>query len=216
MKVLLFLAALTSLVFVSQITAQDTAKVEVVKFNWSMFDQSKLTTESGLPAEEFAVRTVRNNQIREKTIDEQSYDLRKMESAARRTSSAPPGKIFLYELKVKNLDGKTIKSFVWEYQIAKNSASPNASNRRFLCSEKIKAGDSKTLKIISHLPPANVVDASAKGNESKKDLAVEIIINRVEYTDGTIWKRAGWDDSKYRLVSPNNDEKLKFNDCAAL
>lgn len=216
MKVLIFLAMLTSLVFTDQITAQEAAKVEVIKFNWSMYDRRKVVNESALFEEETINRPGRNTRIREKTIEEQSRDLRRIESAAKRDAAAPSGSIFLYMLKLKNLDEKTIKSFIWEYQPVKESAPQNASSRRFLCVEKIKAGDSKTLRIISHLPPSNVVDASVSSSEAKKDFAVDVVINRVEYADGTVWKRVDWDDSKYRLDSAEITEKLKFNDCAPL
>ncbi len=216
MKVLIFLAVLTSLVFADQITAQDKAQVEVIKFRWSMYDRKKLINESALFNEEATNRPGRNNRMAEKTIEEQSHDLRRIESAARKTASAPSGNIFLYELKVKNLDEKTIRSFIWEYQPVKESTLQNASSRRFLCVEKIKEGDSKTLRIVSHLPPVNVVDAAVSGDESMKDFAVDVVINRVEYADGTVWKRVDWDDSRYMLDSTQIDRKLKNNNCAAL
>ena len=216
MKVLIFLAVLTSLVVADQITAQDRAKVEVIKFNWSMYDRKKVINDSPLFEEETINQPGKNTRIREKTIEEQSQDLRRIESAAKRDASAPTGKIFLYELKLKNLDEKTIKSFIWEYQPVKESAPQNISSRRFFCVEKIKAGDSKTLRIISHLPPVNIVDASDSNSEAGKDFAVDVVINRIEYSDGTVWKKADWDDSRYRLNSTQNIEKLKSNVCAAL
>lgn len=216
MKVSIVLAVLIMIVFAGQITAQDTARVEVVKFNWSMYDREKIINESAIFDVETPNPTVRNNRVREKTIEEQSQDLRRVESDARRAATAPRSNIFLYVLKIKNLDERTIKSFIWEYHPAEESASQNASSRRFLCVEKIKAGDSKTLRIFSHLPPVNVVDASAPNSESKKDFAVDVVINRVEYADGTIWKMADWDDSKYALDFQGNAEKFKNNDCAAL
>lgn len=216
MKVLVFLAVLTSLVFADQITAQDTAKVEVVKFNWSMYVRRKVINESALFDGQASSRPGRSNRMIEKTIEERSQDLSRIENAARRTALPPPSNIFLYELKVKNLDEKTIKSFIWEYQLVRESVPQNASSRRFLCIQKIKAGDSKTLRIISHLPPVNVVEASVSSGESKKDFVVDVLVNRVEYADGTVWKRVDWDDSKYVLDSPEIAEKLRFNDCTAL
>ena len=216
MKILIFVVVLTSLVFTEQIRAQDTAKVEVVKFNWGMFERRRAINELSLFDEETTVRPGRNNRVREKTIDEQSQELERIENDARRSVLPQPSNFFLYELKIKNLDEKAIKSFIWEYQSAKESALQNASSRRFLCVEKIKAGGSKTLRIISRLPPAIVVDASVPNGESKKDLTVDVIINRVEYADGTVWKSADWDESKYAFDSPKIAEKLKLSDCTAL
>jgi hypothetical protein len=217
MKILIFVALLASLVFTEQITAQDSAKLEVVKFNWGMFERRRVINELPLFDEVTTVRpSGRNNRSREKTIEEQSQDLARVENAAKRSASMQPGNIFVYELKIKNLDEKNIKSFIWEYRLIRKTELQSAFSRRFLCVGKIKAGDSKTLRIISNLPPVNVVDASAPGGNSKGDFAVEVIIDRVEYADGTVWKKAGWDDSGYALDSRAIAEKLKFNDCAAL
>lgn len=217
MKILIFVAVLASLVFTEEIVAQDTAKVEVVKFNWGMFERRRVINELPLFEEVPTARLPsRNNRAKEKTIEEQSQDLARVENAAKRSALPKPGNIFVYELKIKNLDEKNISSFIWEYKFAREPKRQNASSRRFFCVEKIKAGDSKTLRIISNLPPVNVVDASAPGDKPKRDFAVEVIINRVEYADGTVWKKAGWDDSGYALDSRAIAEKLKFNDCTVL
>lgn len=216
MKFLVFLVVLTSLTFSARIAAQETTKLEVIKFNWGMYEPRKAINEPSLFDDESANLPNRNNRAMEKTIEEQSRDLRKIENAARKSAANPPGNIFLYELKVKNADGKAIKSFIWEYRFAPEIALRNDSRRHFLCVEKIKAGDNKTLRIISRLPPINVVDATAANDNSKKDFTVDVVINQVEFADGTIWKRTGWDDSRYRLDSPKIDEKLKAGDCLAL
>lgn len=217
MKVAVCLAVLITLVFADQITAQDSLKIEVIKFSWSRYEQRKLIEDqTEFDKQNSNPLNVKEKKESEKSIDEKSRDLSRIENTARNSALTPSGNIFLYELQVKNLDQKNIKSFIWEYRPASKSLSQNDSSRRFLCSEKIKAGDSKTLRTISYLPPINMVDATAASEESKKNSAADVIINRVEYTDGTVWKRADWDDSKYRLDSSKTVEKLKFSSCAAL
>ena len=83
MKVLVFLTVLTSLIFAGQTMAQNTAKVEVIRFIWSMYDRRKLVNESALFDVETANRPGRNTRMEQKTIEEQSQDLRKIESAAK-------------------------------------------------------------------------------------------------------------------------------------
>lgn len=216
MKVSMFLAVLLPLLFSFQATAQETVSLEVVKFNWAMYEPGKVINEPSFFEEESTGLANRNKRSGEKTIEEQSRELRRVETAARRSGANPPGAVFLYELKVKNADQRAVKSFVWEYQTPKESASRSDAPRSFLCGEKIKAGDSKTLKMTSRLPPVNVIDASASNDKSKKSFVVEAIINRVEYEDGTIWKRADWDDSRYTFDLPKTDEKLKTGDCKVL
>ena len=93
--------------FAAQVTAQDTAKIEVVEFNWSMYERERLLDASPILDEEATNRPNRNNRMREKTIEEQSQELARIENAARRSALAPPGKVFLYALKIKHhLDGK--------------------------------------------------------------------------------------------------------------
>lgn len=213
---ILFFAALIFFAFANQLKAQNTVKVEVIKFNWSMYDLKKEMDDSTRLETGIFKRPSRSNPTGEKSVEERSRDLSRAERGAMREASSPSGNIFLYELKIKNLDEKTIKSFIWEYQASKENNPQILFTRRFLCVEKIKAGNSKMLKIISHLPPVNVLDVSASNDKSERSYAVDIVINRVEYTDGTIWKRADWDDSKYALDLPEIAEKLKFNDCAAL
>lgn len=224
----IFSVVVTFLAFGSQVTAQNTAQLEVVKFIWNMYVPYKEIDTSAIQEDPRALkqpeqlntgsikRQERNAQAGEKTIEERSRDLAKVERAARRSASATPENIFVYELKIKNTDSKAIRSFIWEYRSAGETQSANISSRQFLCSEKIKAGDSETLRIFSHLPPTNVVDTSDSKNKSDKNHASDILINRVEYADGTVWQRPDWDGSKFALDSPQIAEKLKNSACAVL
>lgn len=216
MKLLIFLAVLIPAVFAGQSKAQDTAKIEVIKLTWSMYDRNRVIDEPSLfDRTETVGLPGRSNRIEEKTIEEKSRELRRVESDARRSAAAPTGRIFLYEMKVKNTYEKTVKSFVWEYQTNEKNAAQNAASRKFLCTGKIKADDNKTLRFISHLPPVNVVDASVSNAESKKSTAIDVIINHIEFTDGTVWQRAGWEPGDL-LDSAQIAEKLNGQDCTAL
>lgn len=210
MRILTILALFASAVFTNQVIAQETTKVDVIKFTWQMRRQQNdplllpFNTNSG-------------SRPIGKIVQPQSSDLAAVEQMLIKTGAPAPSKFYLYELKVKNSDTKTIKSLLWEYQAGSQSASQNVFTRQFLCTEKIKANDSKTLKTISFLPPVSVVDASDLKDKDQRKYVMDIIINRVEYTDGTIWQRTGWDFSKIKsLDSPEINDTLKFNDCALL
>lgn len=215
----------TLTVLIAGAAAQETARVEVVKFDWSMYIPNReravtepLDTELSSRPEQFnrgiLGRSDRNDPHREKTIEEKSRELARVEREAARSASAKPENIFLYELKVKNTNDRTIRSFVWEYSPeAETPSLQTNSARRFLCVEKIKAGDSKTLKILSYLPPLGVVDASASKDRSGKDRARDVLITRVEYTDGTVWQRS---DRDFVTDSARVTENLKVSDCAVL
>jgi hypothetical protein len=216
MRIWTILALFTLIGFTNHIIAQDTAKVDVIKFNWNMYSHEyegsllPLNTNS-------ARRPTRSNPSLEKTVEQRSRDLTIVERSLAKSGEPMPSNFYLYELKVKNSDTKTIKSLLWEYQASNKSKSPNVFIRQFICAEKIKSNDSKTLKTISFLPPVGVVDASDLKDKDQRKYVMDIIINRVEYTDGTIWQRTGWDSSKIKsLDSPEINDTLKFNDCALL
>ncbi|HSK74216.1 MAG TPA: hypothetical protein VK892_21130 [Pyrinomonadaceae bacterium] len=216
MRILAILALFALVGFADQAVGQDIAKVDVIKFNWNMYnieyDGSLLPLNTNS-----ARRPTRSNPSLEKTVEQRSRDLAVVERSL--TKSGEPGlsDFYLYELKVKNSDTKTIKSLFWEYQASNKSKSPTVFIRQFICAEKIKPNDSKTLKTISFLPPIGVVDASVLRDKDQRNYAMDIIINRIEYTDGTVWQRTGWDSSKIKsLDSPEITDTLKFNDCALL
>ncbi len=235
MKATIFSAVLMLFVFVGPLTAQDAVKIEVVKFNWSMYDLQRVAddrdffdnrnlTDPNDPVnrpDPLSRTNPRTLNPKGKSIEEQSRDLARIEANAAKAAEPDKGNIFLYEMQVKNLHEKAVKSFVWEYLSVKDVNLPqSASNRRFFCREKIKPGAGKTMRIVSHLPPVNVVDASSAdnsdGEKGKKNFAVDIMIDRVEFEDGTVWKRPGWDDSKFNPDAPLLVQKLKINNCAAL
>lgn len=203
--------------FVNKVAAQDKAQIEVIKFNWNKYDPPKAeeTTEEEENPSIFK-RLNRTNPNEEKSVEQRSEDLKKAERDAVRNSSTGSKQLFLYELKIKNLDGKNIRSFIWEYRDSKEIAPQNASTRHFLCAEKIKAGDTKTLRIFSSLPPLNIVDAATVKNKSVTNYALNIVINRIEYADGTFWQKSEWNNSRYETISPQVAEKLKTNPCAVL
>ena len=116
MRILIISAMVTLLVFSNQMMAQNTAQIEVVKFNWSIYNPPKERN----PAAELNTgsfkRPDRDTPSVEKSMEERSRDLARTERAAVRQAAAAPENMFLYELKIKNLDTKNIKSFIWEYR----------------------------------------------------------------------------------------------------
>lgn len=101
--------------------------------------------------------------------------------------------LYVIRLQVKNAGTKLIKSFVWGSEDP--SGIPDLAARQFLCTVKAKPNDTKTLEILSPLAPSPIVDASKAGDKTGKSPALSAVINRIEYFDGSIWLRPGWDPS---------------------
>ena len=53
---------------------------------------------------------------------------------------------------------------------------------------KAKPKESKKFELVSPFNPVKVVSAEGKSAKSEG----KVVINRIEYTDGSIWKRKGW------------------------
>ena len=95
---------------------------------------------------------------------------------------------------VKNASTKVVKSFSWEYQL---SDKPDSLDRQFYCSIKAKPSESKDLELFSPLAPSRVVDASKAGQKPAKSSDAKVIINKIEYTDGSVWQRQGWNPKTF-------------------
>ncbi|HEX8889622.1 MAG TPA: hypothetical protein VF779_10615 [Pyrinomonadaceae bacterium] len=110
-----------------------------------------------------------------------------------RTPQPQPVDGYTYKAKIQNASKKVIEIIFWEYQF-KESANPETVTRRqFLCAVNIKPDKEKELQAFSVAAPSGVISTSSLANKSGEKLFEEkIIINRVEYADGTIWQRRDW------------------------
>jgi len=62
------------------------------------------------------------------------------------------------------------------------------ARRQFLCGVNIPAGKGKDLEGFSLSGPSEVVNVNTLNSGFKED----VLINRVEYSDGSIWQRKAW------------------------
>ena len=90
----------------------------------------------------------------------------------------------MMRLEVKNVGQNTTKSIVWEFQPAEQT--PDYEAKQYICKIKTKPNESKSFELMSPASPVKVVSADKKAKEGK------VVINRIEYADGTVWKRKGW------------------------
>jgi len=124
------------------------------------------------------------------------------------TQRAP--KIYFYRLRVKNASTKVVSSFAWQYQ---NFNQPDISDRQFFCHIKAKPNENKDLELFSPLAPSHVIDASKAQDDSAKDPDAKVLINKVEYTDGTFWQRKGWNP---KIFPDDAIQKISEGKCIGL
>jgi len=95
---------------------------------------------------------------------------------------------YLYEAKIENTGVKTIRSIVWEYSLFDLDTDVAVGRHRFTSTVSIRAG--KTAKLVgrSKTPPARVVQATKSSKETRERYSERVIIDCIEYSDGTSWQ----------------------------
>jgi hypothetical protein len=122
------------------------------------------------------------------TLDGRSAAMEK--SVAESRSSKPsPMDGYAYRIKVQNPGTKVVEIVFWEYQF-RDPANPElVARRQFLCGVSIGAGKGKELEGFSLSGPSDVVNVKTLGTNTFKE---NVMINRVEYSDGSMWQRKTW------------------------
>jgi hypothetical protein len=207
MKILLFLSLLFPLVLVQQSPANDGSAVSVLSYKWSRARRLMEKPESGegitppasamIPANKNFARNVRANEpmgVRDPnadTLDGRSAQIEKNVQEAR----SPHVKQldgFAYRVKVQNTGTSVIEVLFWEYQFVDSLNTTNVTRHQFLCGVSLRPGKDKELEGFSISSPSNVIDVDSLAKKNTNPFQETILINRVEYSDGAIWQRQGW------------------------
>ena len=201
MKIPLLLSLLLSLPIVWQ-TAVD-SPLTVNSFKWTRARRTIEAPEAEgnaparamIPQNRIFARTARINDPagtrdpNADTIDGRSAALEKSVAESRAPKPKPMDG-YAYRIKVQNTIKKVVEIVFWEYQF-RDPANPDlVARRQFLCGVNIPEGKSKELEGFSLSGPSDVVDV--KTLDSGAVFKESAVINRVEYSDGTIWQRKAW------------------------
>ena len=193
MKLLLIILSISLFPLVQD---REESDLVVVKFSWSKYRQNSDLIHSVAdpgPAMNEPMRInpqPKSNEPQEvknrRDMQERRADMAAAENNAKISSSRNQDHYRLY-LEVKNVGSNTIKNVVWEYQPTAQSAGQEL--RQYVCTMKAKPNDKKTFELITPFSPVKVVNADKEAGASKDG---QVVINRLEYADGTVWKRKGW------------------------
>ena len=218
MKTLLLLTLLLTFVPPGQnpTAPQQASSVIVLGFKWSRTHKTlkppdTAATAPATPAREMLPinknfqRNARANDPRgardpnEDTIDGRSAALEKIVQESR---TPPPKTVDNYEylVKVQNADKRVIEIVFWEYQFTDPSNPANISRRQFLCGVNIKPYKEKELQAFSLSGPSEVISVGSLANASGNVFQEKVLINRVEYADGSIWQRKDWNAAEIKLT----------------
>jgi len=205
MKTFLLLTLLLSFLVPLQVSTNDGSPLTVTSFKWS---RARRTVEAQevegnaparamIPQNRNFARNARVNDpqgVRDPnadTLDGRSAALEKT-VAESRTPKAQAMDGFAYRIKVQNPSEKVVEIVFWEYQF-NDPANPDlVARRQFLCGVNIAAGKGKDLEGFSLSSPSDVVNVKTLADNTAKPFKENVLINRVEYADGSIWQRKGW------------------------
>jgi hypothetical protein len=173
--------------------------VEVVSYSWS---KERLNWEGdpfGGPVETFD--DVRRRMADQRRVDraraagnagEAAKVEREMrsEQVIKARPPAPPRYGFLYKVSIKNMGAKTIKVVDWDYVFLNSGSQSETGRLEFSTDEKIGPGKKKELVAMSRKPPAPTVSIYTLNKNERQGLDGQVVVVRIEYTDGSVWQRA--------------------------
>jgi hypothetical protein len=107
---------------------------------------------------------------------------------------------FAYRVKVRNASTKVIEVLFWEYQFTETANPTNVARRQFLCGVNIKPTKEKELQSFSPSGPGAVISVGSLSDKSGNLYQEKVVINRVEYADGSIWQRKDWNFAEVRAT----------------
>ena len=90
---------------------------------------------------------------------------------------------YIYQIKIQNNGTKTIQAVAWEYVFFSPTTKREIGKIKFLSKTTLKPGKTDNLLMSSQSPPTVII--RAKDDERYIE---QINLNKVQYTDGTIWK----------------------------
>lgn len=140
------------------------------------------------------------------SIEEQSGTMRQIERRARRGGAYSVREFYRFKVTLRNTDAKAVRAFYWSFETRQSLLPDDVARREFLCWAKIKPGQARSFETQASKAPSQTVSAdTAAGDAAGPD---QVVVNRVEYADGSVWQRPGW-----RHVPV---KRPRFGDCVGL
>lgn len=116
---------------------------------------------------------------RQITLNQESNPREPIRNERRRMGRVIEG--YTYKAKVKNISRKTAVLVGWDYTFT-DSQSKKQMRHQFYTRIKIGAGRKKELVQFTREPPTRTINVNSA-------LIEEVVINYIEYEDGTVWRR---------------------------
>jgi hypothetical protein len=190
MRIVLFLSLLMPALWQAQSQSDADLPVEVVRFSWSKTRAADLPDSrpgsANQARREFDYLRDMSNRG---SVEERSRALKELEEKTERESRPPESAdLYRYRIELRNRGSKAVKMISVDYQTSLSSEPNNSTHRQFSCQVTIKPNHTKKIEAFSNLPPNRIVSAV----NPDKPLSERVIINRIEFADGSVWQRPNW------------------------
>jgi hypothetical protein len=129
----------------------------------------------------------------EKDTTDRQTDLRSIENVKREDPYRPLTVPYYDSVaSIRNNNSKSVTRFVWAYRAS--PALQYTQDEAFLCQVGIKPGETKSIRVWAQKPRQKIVDVSATNANPvpEKPSLQDVIINQVQFADGTTWQRPNW------------------------
>lgn len=127
---------------------------------------NEILSERGMPAQTSGVPTEREAKRSDKTV------------------------LYVYEVKLRNTGAQGIRRVTWEYLFFERGTETELGRRRFI--SKVNLGPGGTTNVVARAAasPTGTVDARNAGKKPRDMYSEQIVIQRIDYADGTFWRPA--------------------------
>ncbi|HEX8559101.1 MAG TPA: hypothetical protein VF668_13430 [Pyrinomonadaceae bacterium] len=211
MRILLFLPLLLLTAAPARQAAGDGSSLEVVGHKWAKSRQVVEKPDAQGQAPAAAMTSANKNFERNRRINDpagvrdpnaDTVDSRSaaLDKAVREARSPKTVEVegFAYKVKVRNASAKAVEVLFWEYQFEEAADPSNLARRQFLCGVNIKAGKEKELAAFSASGPNGAISVASLEKRADKPYKERVVVNRIEYADGSIWQRKDWNFAEVR------------------
>ena len=213
----LMLAMLLFLAMQAQTGGSQSSDLSVLKFSCGEYQRPSSMVRSVQHPDDSNNQPIRINQIPrsepQEVVNRRDMAQRRAELKAAEVNAAlstqKNSKLYFYHLEVKNNGSRVIKSFAWEYE---PSGVPDPADRQFFCVVNAKPNQRKQFDLFTVLAPSRVVDVTAASEKPGNSKGI-VVINKIEYADGTTWVRPGWNAATF---SAEDTEKVEVGKCVGL
>ena len=154
----------------------------VVKFSWARDRQNSDLIKGAQNPKGQTTTPI----INDSSLGARKGDLRNVDKQAAK-SIQKTGDGYMLRLEVKNQGTRVIRSLIWEFR---PTAGPDDYEpKQYLCALRVKPNEKKTLYQWTPFAPVKVVSVAGSSDALKDG---EVVINKIEYADGSFWTKRGW------------------------